>query len=52
MTTTCPQALAVPGAQQQRPPVAAGDLDGVGVGLLWPTVDDGVGGVYACGWGS
>ena len=43
-TATCPRALAVPGARQQRPPVAAIDLDGVGVGLLWPTVDDGVGG--------
>ena len=39
-----PRALAVPGAQRRLSPVAAADLDGVGVGLPWATVDDGIGG--------
>ena len=39
---TCPRALAALGAEPRRPAVAAADLDGVGAGLPWPTVDDGV----------
>ena len=44
VTATHHQAAAVPGARQRRPPVVTDDLDGVGIGLSWPTIDDGVGG--------
>ena len=38
-----PRALAALEAGPQRPAAAVTDLDGVGAGLPWPTVDDGVG---------
>ena len=41
MIAMCPRALAALGAGLWRLAVAT-DLDGVGAGLPWPTVDDGV----------
>ena len=41
-TATCPRALAGLGTGLRRPASAAADLDEVGAGLPWPTVDDGV----------
>ena len=47
-TATTPRALAVPGARPQRLAAAVADLDGVGAGLRWPTVDDGIVRAGAC----
>lgn len=45
---TCPRAHVVPGARQPRQAIAVADLDGVGAGLPWPTIGDGVGHGGAC----
>ena len=47
-----PRARAVPGAELLHQAVEAADLDGVGTGHSWPTVDDGVGRGGTCSQGS
>ena len=43
MIATCPGAHVMLGARQLHQAAGAADLDGVGAGPSWPTVDDGVG---------
>ena len=52
MTAMSPRARAVLGARQLHQATGAADLDGVGAGTWWPTIDDGVDHGGTCSQGS